>query len=68
MSGKNTKNIPTENISSLMRVDQNRAKSILSVKTDCRVEQISQLIVWGNHSATQYPDINNALINNNNEK
>ena len=57
---KNTKNIPTENISSLMRLDQNRAKSILSVKTDCRVEQISQLIVWGNHSATQYPDINNA--------
>jgi len=65
---KNTKNIPTENISSLMRLDQNRAKSILSVKTDCRVEQISQLTVWGNHSATQYPDINNALINNNNEK
>ena len=65
---KNTKNIPTENISSLMRLDQNRAKSILSVKTDCRVEQISQLIVWGNHSATQYPDINNALINNDNEK
>ena len=65
---KNTKNIPTENISSLMRLDQNRAKSILSVKTDCRVEQISQLIVWGNHSATQYPDINNALINNNNKK
>ena len=65
---KNTKNIPTENISSLMRLDQNRAKSILSVKTDCRVEQISQLIVWGNHSATQYPDISNALISGNNEK
>ena len=65
---ENTKNIPTENISSLMRLDQNRAKSILSVKTDCRFEQISQLIVWGNHSATQYPDINNALINNSNEK
>ena len=65
---KNTKNIPTENISSLMRLDQNRAKSILSVKTDCRVEQISQLIVWGNHSATQYPDISNTLISGNNEK
>ena len=65
---KNTKNIPTENVSSLMRLDQNRAKSILSVKTDCRVEQISQLIVWGNHSATQYPDISNTLISGNNEK
>jgi malate dehydrogenase len=51
-----------------MRLDQNRAKSILSVKTDCRVDQISQLIVWGNHSATQYPDISNALISGNNEK
>ncbi len=65
---KNTKNIPTENVSSLMRLDQNRAKSILSVKSDCRVEQISQLIVWGNHSATQYPDISNTLISGNNEK
>ena len=37
MIEKNTKNIPTENISSLMRLDQNRAKSILSVKADCRV-------------------------------
>lgn len=65
---KNTKNIPTKNISSLMRLDQNRAKSILSVKTDSKVEQINQLVVWGNHSATQYPDVSNTLINNNNEK
>lgn len=65
---KNTKDIPTKNISSLMRLDQNRAKSILSVKTDSKVEQINQLVVWGNHSATQYPDVSNTLINNNNEK
>ena len=62
------KNIPTENITSLMRLDQNRAKSILSSKTDSKVEQIQQLVVWGNHSATQYPDINNALIDNSNLK
>ena len=62
------KDIPAENISSLMRLDQNRAKSILSSKTNSRVEQIHQLIVWGNHSATQYPDINNVLIDGSNQK
>ena len=56
------KNIPSENITSLMRLDQNRAKSILSTKLDQPVESISRLIVWGNHSATQYPDLDNALI------
>ncbi len=64
---KNSKSIPVENISSLMRLDQNRAKSILSSKTNSKVEQISRLIVWGNHSATQYPDISNCLIDKNNE-
>ena len=50
-----------------MRLDQNRAKSILSTKTNCKVENIQQLIVWGNHSATQYPDISNCTINNSND-
>ncbi len=64
---KNAKNIESKNISSLMRLDQNRAKSILSAKTNCKVENIQQLIVWGNHSATQYPDISNCTINNSND-
>ena len=64
---KNAKNIESKNISSLMRLDQNRAKSILSTKTNCKVENIQQLIVWGNHSATQYPDISNCTINNSND-
>ena len=64
---KNAKDILSKNISSLMRLDQNRAKSILSVKTNCKVENIQQLIVWGNHSATQFPDISNCIINNSNE-
>ena len=64
---KNAKDIESKNISSLMRLDQNRAKSILSAKTNCKVENIQQLIVWGNHSATQYPDISNCIINNSND-
>ncbi len=64
----NAKDIPAINISSLMRLDQNRAKSILSSKTNNKVEDVSQLCVWGNHSATQYPDLSNTLIGNSNEK
>ncbi len=59
---KHTPNIPESNITSLMRLDQNRAKSILSTKINIHVDNIKKLIVWGNHSATQYPDINNVSV------
>ena len=61
-----TTNISSENITSLMRLDQNRAKSILGSKVNKPVESIKQLIVWGNHSTTQFPDISNTLISNDN--
>jgi len=61
-----TKKISSENITSLMRLDQNRAKSILGSKVNKPVEFIKQLVVWGNHSATQFPDISNTLISNEN--
>lgn len=57
-------NLPPENITSLMKLDQNRAKSILSNKLGKSVKEISQLVVWGNHSATQFPDINHVLVSN----
>ena len=62
----NTPDIPNENISSLMRLDQNRAKSILSSKVGQHVSSVTKLVVWGNHSTTQYPDISHAQINNSN--
>ena len=49
-----------------MRLDQNRAKSILGSKVNKPVESIKQLVVWGNHSTTQFPDISNTLISNDN--
>ena len=61
-----TTNISSENITSLMRLDQNRAKSILGSKVNKPVESIKQLVVWGNHSTTQFPDISNTLISNDN--
>ncbi|MEC8996381.1 MAG: malate dehydrogenase [Pseudomonadota bacterium] len=59
-----TPNIPEKNITSLMKLDQNRAKSILATQLNETVENIRQLVVWGNHSTTQYPNIFHALVNN----
>ena len=59
----NTPSIPNENITSLMKLDQNRAKSILAEKINEHVEDIQQMIIWGNHSTTQVPDLSNCLLN-----
>ena len=59
----NTPNIPNTNITSLMKLDQNRAKSILASKINEKVECIKNMIVWGNHSTTQVPDLYNCLLN-----
>ncbi len=58
----NTLKIPNENITSLMKLDQNRAKSILATKLDERVENIKNMVIWGNHSTTQVPDLYNCVI------
>lgn len=58
----NTPKIPNENITSLMKLDQNRAKSILATKLDERVENIKNMVIWGNHSTTQVPDLYNCII------
>nr|MCH9769373.1 malate dehydrogenase [Gammaproteobacteria bacterium] len=45
-------------------LDQNRASAQLAIKADVAVETVSNMTIWGNHSATQYPDFYNAKINN----
>jgi malate dehydrogenase len=45
------------NITALMRLDHNRALSQISAKTGLHTTALSKMIVWGNHSVTQYPDI-----------
>ena len=54
--------IPREQFFAMMRLDQNRAQSLLAKKAGVGVEQVSQVAVWGNHSATQVPDFFNAKI------
>ena len=58
----NAPDIPRERFSALTRLDHNRALSQLATKTGTRVTDIKKLTIWGNHSATQYPDIFHAEV------
>ena len=58
----NAPDIPQERFSALTRLDHNRALSQLAKKTGSRVTDIKKLTIWGNHSATQYPDIFHAEV------
>ncbi len=49
--------------SSMMRLDHNRAVSQLAEKTGVKITAVKNVIIWGNHSTTQYPDISHATIN-----
>ena len=55
--------IPKKNFTALTRLDQNRAISQLSDKLKVPVEDIKNVIIWGNHSLTQYPDVNHGEAN-----
>ncbi|MEA2298972.1 MAG: malate dehydrogenase [Solirubrobacteraceae bacterium] len=54
--------IPRERFTAMMRLDHNRAKAQLAAKAGTGVAAITNMTVWGNHSATQYPDIFHAKI------
>ena len=59
---KNAPDIPQERFSALTRLDHNRAISQLAAKTGAPVTDIRQMTIWGNHSATQYPDLFHAEV------
>jgi malate dehydrogenase len=58
----NAPDIPRERFSALTRLDHNRAISQLATKTGAAVTDIKKMTIWGNHSATQYPDVFHAEI------
>jgi malate dehydrogenase len=62
IASSNAPNIPKERFSALTRLDHNRAISQLAAKTGVPVTDIKKMTIWGNHSATQYPDIFHAEI------
>jgi len=56
--------IPDENWSALTRLDQHRASSQIASKLGVPVETVKNVIIWGNHSATQFPDVSHAYLLN----
>lgn len=54
--------IPAERFTALTRLDHDRARSAIARRTRQRVCDVRRLVVWGNHSATQYPDVSHALV------
>lgn len=58
----NAPDIPSERFSALTRLDHNRAISQLAAKTGAAVTDIRKMTIWGNHSATQYPDLFHAEV------
>jgi len=54
---KSAPDLPAKNFTAMLRLDHNRALSQLAAKAGVAVADIEQLIVWGNHSPTMYPDI-----------
>jgi len=62
IASRNAKNIPPSNFMAMTRLDHNRGLAKLVEKTNCRLEDISRFVIWGNHSATQYPDLSHAFI------
>lgn len=59
---RNAPDIPAERFSALTRLDHNRAIAQLAQKTGSGVTDITRMTIWGNHSATQYPDIFHAQV------
>jgi len=55
--------IPKENFSCLTRLDHNRAKAQIALKANVNVKDVHNVIIWGNHSSTQYPDSRCGYIN-----
>jgi malate dehydrogenase len=59
---RNAPDLDPSQFTAMTRLDHNRAKSLLAEKTGAAVADIKGVTIWGNHSATQYPDINHATV------
>jgi len=60
---RNAPGIDPRNFTAMTRLDHNRAMTQLAQKTGTTVNDVSNMTIWGNHSATQYPDLFNAKVN-----
>ena len=61
--GKNAANNDSQLWMAMTMLDSNRAKSVISKKTNTDISDVTNMIIWGNHSPTMYPDSENVCIN-----
>lgn len=59
---QNAPDIPAERFTAMTRLDENRAVGMLAAKLGVGVEEIQDLVIWGNHSPTMFPDLFNAKV------
>jgi malate dehydrogenase len=59
---RNADGVPAERFTAMTRLDHNRAVAQLALKTGAGVPEITNMVVWGNHSPTMYPDLFNAKV------
>lgn len=59
---RNAPDLNPEQFTAMTRLDHNRALWQLAAKVDAKVTEIKKMTIWGNHSATQYPDLRNATV------
>jgi malate dehydrogenase len=62
IASSNAPDIDRSQFTAMTRLDHNRAIAQLAAKTDSHVTDVRQLTIWGNHSATQYPDVYHATV------
>jgi len=62
IAASNAKSLDPKQFTAMVRLDHNRALSQLASKTGAHSTDIEKMIIWGNHSATQYPDLSHALV------
>ncbi|MBQ0796020.1 malate dehydrogenase [Zhongshania sp.] len=63
---RNAPSIPARNFTAMTRLDHNRAMTQIAIKTGKTVNDVTNMTIWGNHSATQYPDLFNAKVSGQN--
>jgi len=61
---RNAPTLPLKNFTAMTRLDHNRGLAQLSEKTGANLRDIKKTVIWGNHSATQYPDLHHATVGN----
>jgi malate dehydrogenase len=62
IASRNAPGLDRRNFTAMTRLDHNRALSQLAAKTGAHVNDIKRMTIWGNHSATQYPDVSHAQV------